>query len=368
MEETPKTPLFNPFSPKPGDRMGDKIYVNAPDPEKLIYFKPRQKRFHSLDDLTHLPEPSWAIEGMFEANSLVMLAGPPASYKSFLGLSWLLSMASGRPWCGRKVQQAKVLYVLGEGKSSLLKRCQAWLHWQKLEKSELALLRENFRVSFEVPQMAQKGSVDNMLAELETEGYKPNVVAIDTFARSFVGLDENSQKDTGLWIEAAERLRHLGYTVIFLHHTKKNAEFGLQYRGSTAIMGAMDTAMVMDANKKKGVATLTVVKQKDHDEGSPLYFNRTIVTPPGSGTGSIVLVPTILMDERYSEDGQNHEKMLDQIMVDESFDSDRARGRMFAAKTGMNSNTAQTRVYRKRQEMDGLIQTADSPDSTDENP
>lgn len=353
MEDTPKPPLYNPFNSKVPTLIS-KPAVEAEVPNfNPIYFKPKQKRFLGLDDLSHLPKPTWAIEGMFEANSLVMLAGPPASYKSFLGLSWLLSMAAGRPWCGRKVQEAKVLYVLGEGKSSLLKRCQAWLHWQQLERSELSRLRENFRVSFEVPQMATKGSVDNMLAELQTEGYQPNVIAIDTFARSFVGLDENAQKDTGLWIESAERLRNLGYTVIFLHHTKKNVEFGLQYRGSTAIMGAMDTAMVMDANKKKGLATLTVVKQKDHDEGDPLYFNRTIITPPGSGEGSIVLMPTVQMDERYSEQGQKHEDILRQLLADESFESDRARAREMSRLTGMNENTAQTRITRKRKEVSG---------------
>lgn len=328
-----------------GRLLQDQPYVGNP------IVRPKIKRFLNIDDLTHLPKPMWQIEGMFEANSLVMLAGPPASYKSFLALSWLLAMAAGIDWCGKRTVPAKCLYVLGEGKASLLKRVHAWLSYTQLTSEQQTRLKENFLVSFEVPQMAVKASLDNMLNELRAEGQEPHVIAIDTFARSFVGLDENSQKDTGMWIESAERLRQLGYTVIFLHHTKKNSEFGLQYRGSTAIMGAMDTAMVMDANKKKGLATLTVVKQKDHDEGDPLYFNRTVVRLDGDEEGSIVLVPAMQMDERYTEQGIRHEEIMEKIMADEAFESDRARARELSKIVGIGENAAQTRISRRRKEM-----------------
>lgn len=234
---------------------------------------------------------------------------------------------------------------------------------EELTQKQKERLVENFVVSFEVPQMAQKTSLDNMLAELRTEGHEPDVIAIDTFARSFVGLDENSQKDTGLWVESAERLRHMGYTVIFLHHTKKNAEFGLQYRGSTAIMGAMDTAMVMEANKKKGIATLTVVKQKDHDEGDPLYFNRTIVATDGDAEGSVVLVPSMKMDERFTESGMKIDDTIKALLVDASYDSDRARARKLSELFGMSQSAAQSRIVRGKQEVDGVMQDA----SEDEN-
>ena len=39
-------------------------------------------RFLSINDLTHELPPTWLIDGLFEANSLAMLAGPPGSYKS----------------------------------------------------------------------------------------------------------------------------------------------------------------------------------------------------------------------------------------------------------------------------------------------
>ncbi len=308
------------------------------------------RRFLSIDDLTNMPTPSWAIEGIFERNSLVMLAGPPASYKSFLALDWILCMATGRKWCNRMTTPAKILYVLGEGKASLLKRIQIWIHYNKLTPEEMARLRVNFRVSFNVPQLASKPSVDNMLAELVAEDFTPDVITIDTFARSFVGLDENSQKDTGLWIEQADRLRQLGYTVIFLHHTCKNTEFGVKYRGSTAIMGAMDTAMTLvrtDTSSNKLV--LTVTKQKDHDEGSPMFFQRVIVKPfGGSDEGSVVLIPTVQVDERFTEEYRNAEAEIKKIMDDDSYDSDYARAKVLAPVLGVSENAIKLRIARKR--------------------
>lgn len=310
-------------------------------------------KFFSIDELGEMPPPRWLIHEMFEANSLVMVAGPPGSFKSFLVLDWLLCMASGRSWLGKKTEKSRVLYVLGEGRSSLLKRIQAWIHHNRLTQEERAVLNENFKVTFDVPQMATRSSVDTMLMGLHSAGFSPQVITIDTFARSFVGMDENTQKDVGLWVDSADRLRALGYTVLFLHHTAKNTEFGVKYRGSTAILGAMDTAMtlVRDPDVPDGVK-LTVTKQKDHDEGEPLYFSRLIVNPPGMADGSMVLVKATKMDERFTEKGKDLEKVLDELVGNENFLSDRARARELMRQfPELSESACQKRVSRKREEL-----------------
>lgn len=290
-----------------------------------------------------MPTPQWLVEGLFEKNSLVMLAGPPASYKSFMALDWLMCMVTGRPWYGRAVAPSKVLYALGEGKASLLKRIKSWCHHHGAAPEEMVKVNENLRIVFDVPQLALRPSLDNMLSGLATEGFEPTVLIIDTLARSFVGMDENSQKDTGLWVEGAERLRAAGYTVITVHHTKKNVETGIQYRGSTVLMGAMDTGMTMV--KSSGTVTLTVTKQKDHDEGEPLTFNRVIVKPDPDQEGSIVLVPTIQRDTRFMAED---ESILKALLDDATFESDRARARVLAEQLGITEGAAQTRISRRR--------------------
>lgn len=305
-----------------------------------------------------MPAPQWAIEGLFEVNSLVMVAGPPASYKSFMVLDWAICMALGRKWNNRPTVRAKVGYALGEGKSSLRKRMLSWQHYHKAD--DWGAIDEQFRVTFDVPQMASKASVDNMLAGLETESFKPDIIVIDTFARSFVGLDENSQKDTGLWVEQADRLRQMGYTVIFLHHTAKNTEFGLKYRGSSAIMGAMDTAFTqVRAQDNESQVILSCSKQKDHDEGEPQWFQRVIVKPEMNEEGSIVLVPAVRIDERFTKEAQEKEaanrKLLDELVLDQSFLSDRARARKLSEMTGVTETAAQAKIRRRKLEIDAKI-------------
>lgn len=316
------------------------------------------QRFLSLDDLTNMPKPTWLIEGLFEDDSLVMLAGPSYSFKSFLLLDWLMCMASGRKWMGRKTAHCNVAYILGEGKSSLMKRVQAWIKYNELTPDEIKSLSTNFRVSFEVPQMASKPSVDNMLADLEKEGFKPDVIAVDTFARAMVGKDENDAMDTGVWIDQADRLRQLGFGVIFLHHTKKNTEFGVQYRGSSAIMGAMDTAMTLVRSDR--TCTLTITKQKDHDEGAPLTFTRVIV-PLGGGEESCVLVGAPLLDSRFAPgfaDGDidlgdlELDDMIEGIILDPTFSTDLARATELNKQTGRSVNALQVRISRRRRELE----------------
>lgn len=284
-----------------------------------------------------------------------MLAGPPASYKSFLALDWVLSIVTQKKWHNRTCAPGKVLYMLGEGKSSLLKRIEAWAFYHQITAEERARIVENFRVTFDVPQMASKASVDNMLAGLVAEKFEPQVVVVDTFARSFVGMDENSQRDTGLWIESADRLRQAGFTVIFLHHTAKNTEFGLKYRGSTAIMGAMDTAYTIQKDYQcANLSNLVCTKQKDHDEGDPLTLQRLVVTPK-NGEGSIVLVPGVRMDERFTAEYTKNEGIIDELIKDSTYESDRARARKLAEVSNITESAAQTKVSRRKKELDGKI-------------
>jgi len=77
-------------------------------------------------------------------------------------------------------QCGKVVYALGEGKSSLFKRINAWLNHNKLTPDEYERFDTNFRITFEVPQLASKASTDNFLADLAKEDFVPDVIAVDT--------------------------------------------------------------------------------------------------------------------------------------------------------------------------------------------
>jgi hypothetical protein len=117
-------------------------------------------------------------------------------------------------------------------------------------------------------------------------------------------------------------------------------------------MGAMDTAMTMDRDSQNQTrVAVKVTKQKDHDEGNPMFFSRLIVKPyPDDNEGSIVLVPApTVMDERFTPEGQAIEVAITRLFNDVSFESDRARARALAAEfPQLTENAAQTRVSKAR--------------------
>jgi RecA-family ATPase len=301
-----------------------------------------------------LPPPKWLVEGLFEQESLTMVVGPPGSFKSFLAIDWGLCAAVGLPWNRRAVEPSKVLYMLGEGKASMLKRIQAWVYEKHLDREQRARLNANFRVTFEVPQLAVPRSTAQLIDDLEREDYHPTLTIVDTLARSYVGKNENDAMDVGVWVDSADKLRQRGMAVVVLHHAKKNTEFGVQYRGNTAWQGAMDTSFILERNPEgyKGYAKLSCTKQKDHQEPEDVWLQHKHIRPRADVEGSIVLVETEGPSEAEQEEKEAKEAalntMIQSLMENPDYPSDRARARELAKLASIPEASAQTKIHRAR--------------------
>ena len=100
------------------------------------------------------------------------------------------------------------------------------------------------------------------------------LVIVDTMARSMVGGDENSSKDVGVLVAAADRIRRAsGACVLLVHHSGKDSSAGM--RGSSALEGAVDTAL--ECRRAGGHLTLTCRKQKDGPDGWKLDLVLAVV-------------------------------------------------------------------------------------------
>lgn len=203
-------------------------------------------------DIIEMKPPKWLVYDFILENSTAMLIAPSGSYKSFTALDLALSVASGKEYHGNMVQQADVLYIAGEGSSGYRARCSAWKeHYQR-----------NINRFYLLPNaldLLQEKIIDVLLDDIDILKLDLGLFVVDTLSRCNTG-EENSASDMSRFIQNLDRIRNAtGCTVLFVHHTGKNASLGA--RGSSAIYASVDTSI--ECAKQEDILTITCDKQKD---------------------------------------------------------------------------------------------------------
>ncbi len=230
------------------------------------------------DEVLTLPPPVWLVDGILVCDTVAVLSGPPASYKSFLALDFALSVAAGQPWAGHAVKQGPVVYVAAEGRGGLSKRLRAW---------RIATQRGSVPCRFfpEAVNLRDGVAVQHLLNKLDAMPEPPKLVVIDTLARCMPGGDENSNKEMGELVDACDRIRrHTGACVLLLHHVTKGTG---QLRGASALLGALDTHLEMD--RDGNTVAVSCGKQKDAEPFATIFLTRTIVELGADGETSLIL-------------------------------------------------------------------------------
>lgn len=219
-------------------------------------------RLLSFAEIMAMPDPMFLIEGLIEERGLAVLYSLPKLGKTFIVLDWCLCVATGRPWLGRPVIKGPVVYVCAEGVGGLPKRYRAlYTHYG------LKAPPPDFYTITRGVNLLDTTSVAEAIAAVEALDVQPALIVLDTYARSMVGGEENSAKDTGRVIEAFDRLRFtLNSAVLCNHHTGKD---GGSERGSGALRGAADTMLMLNKGPADSLL-LTVDDQKNFAEGPPI--------------------------------------------------------------------------------------------------
>jgi hypothetical protein len=268
----------------------------------------RRARFHfySIDDLLSLRPPGWLVEGMIPVGAFVVMYGPSGEGKTFTALDMALCIATGRPWHGRPTKFAPVLYVAGEGITGIRPRVEAWMRVNGCSRDEM------LGVFFcaDAVQLANDKDVADFIVAAKDAG--AGFVVLDTFARSFVGGDENAAKDVG---EAVDGVRKIlseltsdwpPIGIMALHHTgKSTTSAGQLERGSSAIRAAVDTSVFVSQNSDD-IVMIRCEKQRDGEpfELIALRLEQIPLTIDGLSTTSCVLRPVEEKDEKTSARGR----------------------------------------------------------------
>jgi hypothetical protein len=233
----------------------------------LDYFE-----FVGADYIRNMPPIEWAIgegdDGIITENGLTVLYGAPGAGKSFIALDMALSISNGVEWQGMPTKMGKVLYIVGEGLAGIGKRLSAW------EQHRGIRTNDNLHVLPIAVNFREQSEVEKLMRSIDKAGSGWSIVFCDTVARSLVGADENSSQEMGLWVAAADSIKsHCKCAFVGVHHSGKNVANGM--RGSSALLGAVDTSLVV--TKDEEYVTMRVEKQKDATPAEDQAFRMTEV-------------------------------------------------------------------------------------------
>ena len=230
--------------------------------------------YAAMKDIAHQEQ---LVKGLILANSLFVVYGESNSGKTFFALDMALTIAAGQPWRGLRTRRGLVIYIAGEGATSVRARVLAFriAHPELATGLPFAIVRGavDFRSADSVAML-----IATIQAAESESGEKAALVVVDTLARAMPGGDENSTQDMGEVVANADRIRgETGAAVGFIHHAGKDPSKGA--RGSSALRAATDTEILIEG--LSGPRTATVSKQRDLEGGQRMAFE---LVPVGIGT------------------------------------------------------------------------------------
>lgn len=207
---------------------------------------------------------NWLLRGIIEENVIALVAGKRGSFKSFIVLHWLLTLA---------VRAVPVFLVSAEG-AGLARRVEAWLkvHAPGVKPVSLPLYVHEQRVDFSDPL-----ALVAVRAAIEASGMAPELLVIDTFSKNSGALDENSNSDVKAFIGGLDAgLRTpLNLSIILVAHTGHGDQS--RVRGASALEADTDAALIVNRVGTEPLVTVERSRFKDAPELPPLVYRAEVV-------------------------------------------------------------------------------------------
>ena len=216
--------------------------------------------FRPLHELLTAPtQVEWLLRGILERRVITLVAGKRSSFKSFVVLHWLLTLA---------LRGVPVFLVSAEG-AGLARRIEAWLkvHAPRMDPKSIPLYVHEQRVNFNDPM-----GLSAVRAAIEASGMAPEVLVIDTFSKNSGGLDENSNSEVKAFIgnlDAGLRTP-LNLSIVLVAHTGHGDQ--TRVRGASAIEADTDAALIVNRVGVERVITVERNRFKDAPELPPLVY------------------------------------------------------------------------------------------------
>lgn len=231
------------------------MQLNSPRPASRFLFR-------KLSDIPEPPPREDIIEALATGGEIIALVGAPATGKSAVAVLAACCVAAGIPFLGRKVCQRSVVFIAAERQRETERRLKAGSHvdWPIF-------------VSGARPALGTPIDVRELIAalkDIEVQSLHPiGLIVIDTAAKCFRDLDENSARDIGIAVEGLTKILEAVPTavILLLHHLDKSRK---TMRGSGALLAAVDVELTVKS--KAAARWLEVTKANSVPEKQILPF------------------------------------------------------------------------------------------------
>ena len=271
--------------------------------------------------LSDVGELTWVLKDWIMAGGINLIAGMPAAGKSFLALDLAIGIASsGLAWDNRTVTQGKVLYHFLDGsyrgmRSRVIKLCHA------------RGIQPPADLVFDFSPLNLKAPSEVLALRQRIKRLDASVVIFDVMAKFIPDADENSVAEISPMMNSLREIANqTGTTFILIHHLNKGGNTDLSYRvrGSSDILGSVDTAIVISHdNQNSANSTRMIIPQKVRESLPPLQlqfqiesteesialrFSETTVSDSGRVPGQQEQIYADLLEYLQAEPDQEFKK------------------------------------------------------------
>lgn len=259
---------------------------NAPEAQEYLFGQPLicATTFRPVINRPYL------AKNLLLEKQVSLLVGPPNIGKSSVVGAIAACISTGRALGGMPVKRAAILYIAAEDPYGICERTYGYfqnhagniadfmVHGWPVDMSDEKVMKE---LAVEAVKFRERRAAERLM------------IVFDTLNLCIGDSDENSAKDMGRVIGHAQRLaRYTGAHVMIVHHTSV-ADSG-RPRGSSAVLGNIDTMLVLrkaEGSAHEALTLLVQEKQRSMEKGKPLLFEIGSLFIAKDDEGDRVTVP-----------------------------------------------------------------------------
>ena len=256
----PEVTLQNQINKNPStDEIYSAFLVDEPEPQPQ---QAQPKLLTMADAFEYRPPIVWIVEGLIQAGSVNVLYGDSATKKTFVLLDLCMCVSHGAPWLGMATTQSNVFIVDEEsGKRRILDRMQWTARGRGYDQTTPVYCHSLEGYDLDKPQWY--GQLITMLQETSA-----GLCIIDAMMDVMPGKKENEADEMNPLFRTLRKIAEdLNVAFIVVHHANKQGGKN-DFRGSTAIKGAVDVMIKVESEPGADLIKFTSPKTRDQKNSS----------------------------------------------------------------------------------------------------